>query len=389
MDKIIDIKKKLEARYKDSSELFPDFTSAKEIEVIPSPSAIVNAVTGLGGFPRGRVTEIHGPYSSGKTTIATEICVAAQRNDPEAAVIFVDYEHAFDATYGHRLGLDLNPERFIFVQPEYFEQGARVIHEFVESDLVDLICIDSAAAMTPKLEMEGEWDKDGGSIKGLQASLMARFLERITKKIPRGRKPPLIILNQTRAFISIGGRPMRNAPKEVPAGGNALKFYSSIRLALEIINPEGDELRGTKGTDQLYTQNRVRVTCIKNKLAPPWIRGTLVLEYGKGINNLVSIAELAEAKLGIMSGAGYFKYDGDTPETSFSCRGREAFQEYLASSPGALSEIEKKVLDRIKQEHAALLGIDRIEVKGKAKEIEGTVLVLDETEPEGMPLEDE
>lgn len=237
MDKIVDIKKKLEARYRDSSELFPDFTSAKEIEVVPSPSAIVNLVTGLGGFPRGRVTEIHGPYSSGKTTLATEISVTAQKMDPKAVVLFVDYEHAFDATYGYKLGLDLDPERFVFVQPEYFEQGARVIHEFVDRDLVDLICIDSAAAMTPKVEMEGEWDKDGGSIKGLQASLMARFLERITKKIPRGRKPPLIILNQTRAFINIGGRPQKNPPKEVPAGGNALKFYSSSRQATATISP--------------------------------------------------------------------------------------------------------------------------------------------------------
>jgi len=386
------VRVKLERQYKDSTELFPDLLNAKEIEVIPSPSAIINAVTGIGGLPRGRVTEIHGPYSSGKTTIAIEICAAAQANDSNAVVLFVDYEHAFDAIYGRNLGLDLSPERFIFAQPEYFEQGAAIIQSFLEEGIVDIVVIDSAAAMTPKAELQGEWDKEGGTQKGRQAALMAQFLDRSTKRLNRGRKPALVLINQTRAFMDLTGR-TRNPPREQPAGGMALKFYTSIRLELEIVKKEGEEHRGQKGTDQLYTQNRVRVTCVKNKLAPPFMRGALVIEYGKGINNTASIAELAEARLGIMSGAGFFKYEGETPETSFSCRGREAFLAYLEDNSATQKEIEARVLEDIRKEHAKALGIDGVKKVGKAKEIEETVRLNEESKPEiqgpGMPVTEE
>jgi len=388
------VRKKLETRYKDSTELFPDFTTVKEIEVYPSPSAIINSIMGIGGLPRGRVTEIHGPYSSGKTTIATEIAAELQVTDPNSVVLFLDYEHAWDAVYARKLGMDLSDDRLIFSQPEYFEQGAAVVDAFVSHDLVDLIIIDSAAAMTPKAELEGEFDPTkGGTQKGLQAALMSQFLSVLTKKIPRGRKPAMLILNQTRAVINIGGPPRKNAPKEKPAGGNALKFYTSIRLLLEILVSEGAENRGTKITDQVYTQNRVRVTCIKNKLAPPWMRGELVMEYGTGVNNIISIGELAEAHLGIMSGSGYFKYDGDKAETSFSCRGREAFLDLLLKNPELQKEIELKVLATIRQKHAESLGIETIKASGHAKEIEGEagVLYLDEgngPKTPGMPVAD-
>lgn len=374
------IRDRIEKRYKDSTELFPDFTSVKEIDVIASPAVIINAVTGIGGFPRGRVSEIHGPFSSGKTTIAIECCAEAQRRDPNAVALYIDYEHAFDATYAHKLGADLSPDRFIFAQPEYFEQGAMIIDAFVEAGLVDIIVIDSAAAMTPKSILDGSWDDEGGSQKGAQAALMSQFLEKITKKIGRGRKPALVLINQTRAVINIGGRPQKNAPKEQAAGGNAIKFYTSLRLELEIVGKEGDENRGTKGTDQVYTQNKVRVTCVKNKLAPPFMRGVIVIEYGKGIDNLASIAELAEAKLGIMSGAGFFKYEGEIPETSFSCRGREAFMDQLKGSPALQLEIETKVLAAIREEHSKALGIGTVKSAGKAKEIAGDVIRLDRGE---------
>jgi len=387
-----EIRKRLEKKYSDSTELFPDFATIKEIDVIATPSAIINVVTGIGGFPRGRVSEIHGPYSSGKTTLAIEVCVEAQKTVQQATILFVDYEHAFDARYAHQLGLNLN-HNFIFAQPEYFEQGAAIVNDFLEEGAVDLVVIDSAAAMTPKAELEGEFDKEGGTQKGLQAALMARFLAVSTKKLKKGKNAALVIINQTRAYIKIGGRPQKNAPTEIPAGGNALKFYSSLRLKLEIIHSEGEDKRGTKGTDQIYTQNRVRVTAIKNKLAPPFMRGTFVIEYGKGINNVASIAELAEARLGLMSGGGFYKYEGATPEMSFSCRGREAFQQKLEENPDLKHEIEAKVLEAIKAEHASALGLTKIKQAGKAKEITGddTILVLDEPEQDkmdGLPIED-
>ena len=395
---ISSVRKTLETKYKGSTELFPDLLSSKAIEVVPSPSAIINAITGVGGIPKARVTEIYGPLSSGKTTIAIEICVAAQQADPEAACLYLDYEHAFDARYAHAgLGLNLDPNKFIFAQPEYFEQGAQIIDKFLDEGIVDIVVIDSAAAMTPKSEFEGEMDQEGGTQKGTQATLMARFLSVATKKLSRGRKPPLVIINQTRANFVIGGNKFKtqNMPKEKPAGGSALKFYTSLRLELEPVGFEGDEARGSKGTDQIYTRTRIRVTAVKNKVAPPFMRGKIVIDFGTGINNIESIADLAEAKLGIMSGSGgFFKYEGDTTATSFSCRGRDAFRDILKSDQDICNQIEEKVLEAIKQEHAKALGIGTIKVKGKAKKIEpeAGILVLEggeetETGP-GLPIED-
>lgn len=387
MDLINEVRKKLEKKYKDSTEVFPDLTSVRQIPVISTGSTIMDAVTGIGGFPRGRITEVYGPFSSGKTTLAIEAGVACQQADPNAAVLFVDFEHAFAAPYAHALGLDLSPARFIYCMPEYFEQGADVALQFVEAGVVDMVIIDSAAAMTPKVRTEEDMDKDGGGQKGTQAALMAMFLDRISKMLSRGRKPAMVIINQTRAVIDIGGRPQKNAPKEQAAGGNALKFYTSIRLELEIVRREGEEGRDTKGTDQVYTQNRVRVVAVKNKLAPPYIRGQIVIEYGKGIDNLTSIGELAEAKLGIMSGAGFFKYEGASPATSFSCRGREAFLELLRNNPDTRTEIERKVLDTIAQETAKALGIGNIKQGGAAKAIESDTMILDSEAP-GMPSQE-
>lgn len=382
-----ELREKIEKKYADSTEVFPDLLSVRQTEVIKSRSPIVNAVTGIGGLPRARVVEIYGPFSSGKTTIAIDCAVSAQRSDPNAVVLYIDYEHAFEPIYARNLGLDLSPERFVFAQPNYFEQGSDIALMFTAEGLVDLIVIDSAAAMTPKSELSGVMDTDGGTQKGTQASLMARFLERITKWMSQGKKPCLILINQTRANIVIGGRPQKNAPREISAAGNAIKFYSSIRLELELLSSEGDENRGTKGIDQVYTRNRVRITAVKNKLAPPQMRGQLVFEYGKGINHIVSIADLAEAKLGIMSGAGYFNYNGRTQSTSFSCRGRDAFQRMLEHNQALLSEIEEAVLDKIKQETATALGLDEIKTSGQAKQLsENEVLLLEQQDDVGQGL---
>jgi len=376
-DVVRQIRARMEKKYKDSTELFQSLNTAVECPVIPTKSTIINAVSGIGGLPRGRVTEIFGPFSSGKTTIATEV-IASCHEAAGGTALLIDYEHAFDAIYGKKLGIDLNPDRFIWSQPEYFEMGADIALDFVDSGAVDLVVIDSAAAMTPRSDMEGIMDVEGGTQKGTQAALMARFLERLTKKISKGRKPAVVIINQMRAVINIGGRPQKNAPKEQSAASNAIKFYSSLRLELAFLGSEGDEARGTKGTDQVYTRNKIRITAVKNKLAPPFMRGEFVIEYGKGINNLASIAELAEAKLGIMAGAGFFNYKGRTTETSVACRGRDAFLQHLKDHPATANEIEDAVLSLLKDEHAKSLGLDKIEVIGKAKELEDNPgLVLD------------
>lgn len=397
-NQIMELRKKLEKRFKDSTEIFPDFTSVRQIEVVKSGSAIVDAVTGIGGFPRGRLTELYGGYSTGKTTLATQGSAAVQRNDKNSVVLYVDYEHAFDASYAHALGVDLHPDRFIFCQPDYFEQGDMIIDSYVTEGLVDFVVVDSAAAMIPLEDLEGKIDSTGRI--GLQAQLMSRMLGRVTKKISKGRKPAMVMINQTR--MKIDTKNARNNGEQ-SAAGSAIKFYASIRLQLENITGEGESQRSAKDvTDQLYTQNRVRITAIKNKLAPPWMRGQFTLEYGRGVNNVVSVAELAEQKLGIMSGAGFFNYKGDFPETTFTCRGREAFLALMIENPMLASELEAKVLSQMAADQATSLGVTILSKGEAAKEIEynpGT-LVLEDTSRaggveaqsispgEGLPVED-
>lgn len=392
-DLINDLRKKLEKRFKDSTEIFPDFTTVKQISTISSGSAIVDAVTGIGGFPRGRVTELYGGYSTGKTTLSTQAAAAVQKADTNSVVLYVDYEHAFDASYAHTLGVNLDPSRFVFCQPDYFEQGDMIIDAYVTEGLVDFIVVDSAAAMIPFEDLEGKIDSTGRI--GLQAQLMSRFLGRVTKKISKGRKPALIIVNQTR--MKIDTKNARNNGEQ-SAAGSAIKFYASLRLALENITGEGEEARGKGVTDQVYTRNRVRITAIKNKLAPPWIRGQFTLEYGKGVNNVISVAELAEQKLGIMSGAGFFNYKGDSTETSFTCRGRDAFQALMLENNALMKEIEGKVLAQMSADQAKSLGVTVFHRGDAAKEIEfgeGTLILDDTVMPEGpsalsggLPTED-
>lgn len=372
MQALAAVKKKLESKYKDSTELFPDLLHIRQIPVIPSGSTIIDALSGVMGYPKGRVIEIYGPYSSGKTTIGLEFIKAAQAIDPNSCGLFLDYEHALDLRYARQLGVDLSPDRFIFAQPEYGEQGGQIALELLNQDLLDWIIIDSAAAMTPRYEIEGELDEDGGTQKGTHASMMARILSRLTKMVNRGRHPVLLIMNQTRAKIEIGrNNPIANpGAREQSAAGNALKFYTSMRLELEIIKTEGAEKRSDKATEQMFTQNRVRATFIKNKVAPPFARGEIIIEYGKGINNLASICALAESSLGIMGHGGRFTYSGDKPETTVSGRGRDMLQDMVKNNPDLQKELESKVIKHLRAEHESLLGLGEIKVEGQAKHIE-------------------
>lgn len=325
------------------------------------------------------------------TTMAITACAAlqaqAKRAKSKACILYLDYEHAFDASYARKLGLDMSGDSFIFAQPDYFEQGDEIIDMFVTDDVVDFIIIDSSAAMTPRDELEGKID--GSQRLGLQASLASKMLARLTKKINKGRRPALLSLNQTRAKIDL--KNPRNSGEDA-AGGNAWRFYSSIRLKLEIVTSEGAEYRGASSvTDQLYTRNKVRVVAVKNKVAPPFMRGSLFMDYGRGVNNIASIAELAELKLGIMAGAGFFSYKGDTPETSFTFRGRENFVKLLEDSKPTYLEMERKVLAALRAEQSALLGLDNIVeggwAKGEEEEIESEVLDLSYDE-NGVPVEE-
>lgn len=374
MDAISRLRSRLEEKFKSSTELFPDFTTIRKIAVIPTGSVVLSAITGIGGYPRGRVSEVFGDYSTGKTTLAIEAIVQLQKAQPDAVAAYADYEHAFDPLYARKLGLDLSPDKFIFFQPEYFEQGDEIIDQFASEGLVDLVVIDSAAAMTPKDELEGKVDQ--AARIGLQAQLMSRMLGRVTKKLSRGRKPALLVLNQTRTKIDI--RNPRNTRQD-SASGQALKFYSSMRIQLEIMGKEGEEDRASKAvTDQVYTRNRVRAVVIKNKLAPPFMRGQLVIDYGIGVNDVVSVCELAEQKLRILNSSGFFHYAGDTPETNVTGRGREEFAKVVEGNEPLRKELERKIIAALTAEQAAELGLTELQMGTAAKEIQEEPVMLDD-----------
>ena len=184
--------------------LYQDFTINRDVPVIPWPTVLMDVVSGIGGLPRGRVTEIHGAFSTGKTTLATQVAASCQSISPDQTVLYLDTEHAFDANYASALGVDLDPSRFIYYQPTYLEQAGQIIIDYVEQQSVDLIIIDSIAAVETKLQLEGEFDSDSGTQKGSQSQVMAQFLTKITKTISKGRKPALLLLNQMRASFSMG-----------------------------------------------------------------------------------------------------------------------------------------------------------------------------------------
>jgi len=294
-------------------------SDAPAIGVIPSSSPIINKVTGIGGFPRGRITEIFGPDSTGKTTIAIEVIAECQRLMPESVCSYFDFDHAFDPSYARNLGLKIDdPARFIFVRPDYFEQGDKILDSFLNKGALDLAIIDSAPAMTPKVDVEGAMHKVDRSA-GLQAHLMSRFLNRIKKKLNRGRGCALLILNQTRMKSNFQNH---GASREDAAGGQALRICSSLRLRLEMVRGDRNmrELyEGAVAIEQVYTC--VRVMAVKNKLAFPFRRGTFVIAAGHGIDNVASVAELTEAKLGIGSGTASSTTKAINPQATFSCRG--------------------------------------------------------------------
>ena len=338
-------------RYKTTSELFPSISSLKKISSVSSGNSIIDAISGVGGYPRGRVTEIYGGYSCGKTTLAIEACVALQRANPSAACLFVDYEHAFDPRYAQDLGLDLSEARFVFVQPDHLEQGVQTIQMFVENNLVDIVVLDSGSAAVPQAEYEGDLDPvSGGTQKGLQAAKMSQFLGKITKLINMGRKPPLIFINQTRAKFVIGRRASPSEVGEQSAGGNALKFYSTIRLELELIKSDLEESSLRSPSDSLdvkYDHNRVRVTCIKNKVAPPFRRGILTFAYGSGTDRIQSLFELAKLKLGIIGRTGHYTFRGSSPATTVSGRGTEELINHIRGNAALANEIEERVIATI------------------------------------------
>ena len=298
-------------------------TKVEQIDVIPTGSLGLDIALGVGGYPKGRIIEIYGPESSGKTTLAIHAIAECQKQGGTAAII--DAEHAFDSFYAEDLGVDLD-ELFI-AQPDNGEQALEIADQLISSSAIELIVVDSVAALTPKAEIEGDM---GDNKVGLQARLMSQALRKLTATISR-TKTTCIFINQLREKIGV----MFGNP-ETTTGGNALKFYSSVRIDIRKSTPikDGDEILG----------NETRVKVVKNKVAPPFKKADFEILYGKGINRQGEIIDFA-VDLGIVTKSGsWFSY-----ENTKIGQGRDAVKQALIDNPELAEQIEQKVLEKLNE----------------------------------------
>ncbi len=293
-----------------------------DIPSISSGSIALDAALGIGGYPRGRVVEIYGPESSGKTTLAIHAVAEAQKLGGIAAII--DAEHAFDRTYAEKLGVDV--ETLLISQPDNGEQALEIADNLIRSGAIDIIVIDSVAALTPKAEIEGEM---GDSKMGLQARLMSQALRKLTGTISK-TNTCCVFINQLRDKIGV----MFGNP-ETTTGGNALKFYASVRVDIRKLNQikDGDESTG----------NRVRVKIVKNKLAPPFKKAEFDIVFGEGISKIGEIIDMGVEMNIIKKSGSWFSYG----ETRLG-QGRDAVKQLLADNVELADEMEKKIVENLK-----------------------------------------
>jgi recombination protein RecA len=294
-----------------------------QIDVVSTGSIGLDSALGIGGLPRGRVIEIYGPESSGKTTIATHVIAEAQKKGGMCAII--DAEHAFDSAYAQKLGVDI--DNLLISQPDYGEQALEIADRLILSGALDVVVIDSVAALVPKGELEGEM---GDSKMGLQARLMSQALRKLTATISK-TNTICIFINQLREKIGV----MFGNP-ETTTGGNALKFYASVRLDIRRMAQikDGEEAIG----------NRVKVKVVKNKVAPPFRTAEFDLVFGEGISKIGEILDTG-VEMGIVQKSGsWFSYNSDKLG-----QGREAVKELLKDNPALADEIEGKIREKIKE----------------------------------------
>ncbi|MCQ2198727.1 MAG: recombinase RecA [Paludibacteraceae bacterium] len=294
----------------------------EEVQVIHTGSIGLDVALGVGGYPRGRIIEIYGPESSGKTTLAIHAIAEAQKNGGLAAII--DAEHAFDRFYAHKLGVDIN--NLVISQPDSGEQALEIADQLIRSSAVDLVVIDSVAALTPKAEIEGDM---GDSRVGLQARLMSQALRKLTATIDK-TNTTCIFINQLREKIGV----MFGNP-ETTTGGNALKFYASVRIDIRRGSPikDGDEVIG----------NATKVKVIKNKVAPPFRKAEFDIMFGEGISYVGELVDYG-VEYGIIKKSGsWYSYKDNK-----IAQGRDAAKDYMKNNPEVAAEIDAQVRAAIK-----------------------------------------
>ena len=294
----------------------------EEVSVIPTGSVGLNLALGVGGYPRGRIIEIYGPESSGKTTLAIHAIAEVQKSGGIAAI--VDAEHAFDRFYAEKLGVDI--KNLLISQPDSGEQALEVVDQLVRSSAVDLIVIDSVAALTPKAELEGDM---GDSKVGLQARLMSQALRKLTASINK-TNTTCIFINQLREKIGV----MFGNP-ETTTGGNALKFYASVRLDIRRIGQikDGEEILG----------NQTRVKVVKNKVAPPFRKTEFDIMYGSGISRTGELVDLGVEADIIKKSGSWYSYNDEK-----LAQGREGAKKVLAENADLAGELEAQIMEALK-----------------------------------------
>ncbi|BEG99111.1 recombinase RecA [Bacteroides sedimenti] len=314
---------KIEKSYGKGSIMKLGDDNVQEVEVIPTGSIALNAALGVGGYPRGRVIEIYGPESSGKTTLAIHAIAQAQKAGGIAAI--VDAEHAFDRFYAAKLGVDT--DNLWISQPDNGEQALEIAEQLIRSSAVDIVVIDSVAALTPKAEIEGDM---GDNKVGLQARLMSQALRKLTGTISK-TKTTCIFINQLREKIGV----MFGNP-ETTTGGNALKFYASVRLDIRRVSQlkDGDEVIG----------NQTRVKVVKNKVAPPFRKAEFDIMFGEGISRAGEIIDLG-AELGVIKKSGSWYSYNDTKLG----QGRDASKQCVNDNPELAEELEGLIFEKLKE----------------------------------------
>ena len=296
----------------------------EQVEVIPTGSVALDTALGVGGYPRGRIIEIYGPESSGKTTLAIHAITEAQKQGGIAA--FIDAEHAFDRFYAEKLGVDV--DNLWISQPDNGEQALEIADQLIRSSAIDILVVDSVAALTPKKEIEGDM---GDSAVGLQARLMSQALRKLTSTIAK-TNTCCIFINQLREKIGI----MFGNP-ETTTGGNALKFYSSVRLDIRRVTSikDGDQVIG----------NQVRVKIVKNKVAPPFRKAEFEITFGEGISKIGEIVDLG-VQYGIIQKSGsWFSYNGTK-----LAQGRDATKAMIKDNPELAEELEGLIKNAITEQ---------------------------------------